>query len=716
MLILNKDFGIKAVVVVSIILVLSVCGFLYLFGVIDNFFNKNSSNNPIANNQQNQVNFFSTNSEKMEMKKFTSAEEFKVYLEERQVANSNYAMKSMTAPAMDRNLVTQELGLMNGEAIGLGGTDDSGANQSATRVSETNVQVAGIDEPDIVKTNGKEIFLSSLYRLYYRTSSMPILNETIKVEDFDRAMEMGEDFAVNSVSRILPPQSYETAKTKIISAFPVADLAVSSEIDLNGNLLLKDNTLVVVGTDNKITGFNVSDKKNPSQVWDMKLNEKSYLVSSRLKDDVLYLMTAEYANISKPCPISPLNIGDQKVEIACADIYYPTVDTEIDTVYSLLALNVDSGEMISSLSFVGSGNSIMYMSENAAYLSYSYAGDMVKFMNNFFSENKDIVPSWVTDKLDKLMGYDLSNNAKQTELSMIVSKWQNSLSEDDLLTIENELANRGEKYYNDHRRELDFTGITKISLENLSVVATGVVSGRPLNQFSFDEFADNLRVATTIGEQGFWLGGGMMNSNGKTVSDVSILDTNLNTIGTVRDLGDTEKIYSVRFLGNRGYVVTFRQTDPFYVLDLSNPTNPEKKGELKIPGYSSYLHPLTENVILGVGKEDDKVKLSMFDVSNASEPKEINKYTLDEYYSEAMSNHHAFLQDKDHQVFFLPGSQGGYIFGYAGNELKLKKAIKEDQVSRAIYLDDFMYLIGQDKIVVLNENNWDRVGELDLTK
>ena len=106
----------------------------------------------------------------------------------------------------------------------------------------------------------------------------------------------------------------------------------------------------------------------------------------------------------------------------------------------------------------------------------------------------------------------------------------------------------------------------------------------------------------------------------------------------------------------------------------------------------------------------------MFDVSNASEPKEINKYTLDEYYSEAMSNHHAFLQDKDHQVFFLPGSQGGYIFGYAGNELKLKKAIKEDQVSRAIYLDDFMYLIGQDKIVVLNENNWDRVGELDLTK
>jgi len=222
-----------------------------------------------------------------------------------------------------------------------------------------------------------------------------------------------------------------------------------------------------------------------------------------------------------------------------------------------------------------------------------------------------------------------------------------------------------------------------------------------------------LRVATTIGQQGFWMMGGLINSRNHTASDVYVLDDELNIVGQVADLGETERIYSVRFIGDKGYVVTFRQTDPFYVLDLKNPRAPKLAGELKILGYSSYLHPLAENKILGIGKEESYVKLSVFDVSDPGNPKEADKYSLKEYYSEALNNHHAFLLDDKHKVFFMPGAQGGYIFAYEDG-LSLKKAVKEDQIQRAVYINDYMYLIGQEKIVVLDENNWERVGELSL--
>ncbi len=179
-------------------------------------------------------------------------------------------------------------------------------------------------------------------------------------------------------------------------------------------------------------------------------------------------------------------------------------------------------------------------------------------------------------------------------------------------------------------------------------------------------------------------------------------------------MGLDERIYSVRFINDKGYVVTFKQIDPFYVLDLSVPSLPQIKGELKIPGYSSYLHPLDENRILGIGKENNQVKLSVFDVSNAENPVEENKYLVDEYWSDILNTHHAFLLDKKHEIFFLPGSRGGYIFSYKDNQLKLAKAVSEINPKRALYLDDYLYILGDQKLVVLNENDWNRINQLDL--
>jgi uncharacterized secreted protein with C-terminal beta-propeller domain len=264
-------------------------------------------------------------------------------------------------------------------------------------------------------------------------------------------------------------------------------------------------------------------------------------------------------------------------------------------------------------------------------------------------------------------------------------------------------------YYKEHSRELEKTGIVRVGLGEFKVLATGSVAGQPLNQFSLDEYKNHLRIATTIGGGWGFIGGSIENAN-----DVYVLDNNLNTTGSVKNLGKGEKIYSVRFIEDKGYVVTFKQIDPFFVLDLSDPGKPELKGELKIPGYSSYLHPITKDKILGIGKEDSNVKISLFNVEQPQNPTEVSKYTLDEYWSDILNTHHAFLLDEKHEVFFLPGGKGGYIFSYKHNELGLTRAVSEIMAKRAIYINDYLYIIGEDKITVLNEMDWSDVNELEF--
>jgi uncharacterized secreted protein with C-terminal beta-propeller domain len=180
-------------------------------------------------------------------------------------------------------------------------------------------------------------------------------------------------------------------------------------------------------------------------------------------------------------------------------------------------------------------------------------------------------------------------------------------------------------------------------------------------------------------------------------------------MGSVKGLGLTERIYSARFIGDKGYLVTFRQTDPFYILDLSNPAAPKMTGELKIPGFSSYLHPISATRILGVGREEGKVKLSLFDVSNKYNPTEVSKYMLDEGWTEVENNHHAFLIDERHNFFFIPGGKGGYIISYTGDKLDLVKAMSQEGVRRAVYVNDFLYILGDRDMSIWNEKTWEKI-------
>ena len=149
------------------------------------------------------------------------------------------------------------------------------------------------------------------------------------------------------------------------------------------------------------------------------------------------------------------------------------------------------------------------------------------------------------------------------------------------------------------------------------------VPGTLLNQFSLSEHDGVLRAATTLGDE-----------SESVVTTLAVRPDGLAARGQVRGLGRGERIYAVRFMGPTGYVVTFRQVDPLYTLDLSDPDRPRAVGELKIPGYSAYLHPVAEGLLLGVGQDATSagrvqgLQLSLFDVSNPASPRRLHQLKL----------------------------------------------------------------------------------------
>ncbi|OQX00657.1 hypothetical protein BWK69_01000 [Candidatus Parcubacteria bacterium A4] len=614
-----------------------------------------------------------------DIKKFSSEDDFKNYLEK----SKEY--RSYGADGAEKTLMKGEIAMtytMTNDSAGATGEMTQG------RFSETNVQVAGIDEPDIVKTDGKEIYFSREGYYYW------------------------DQFNFETAKMIMPPQN--NGGTSLIKAFPPADLALDVKIGQNGQLLLSKNILVIFNGE-KIYGYDVSDSKSPKEKWNVELKEQNYVIGARLYNEKIYLTTKKRINNNNPCYLEPLSFNGKSLKISCLDIYRPTIDIPADVIFTAFIINAKSGNVENNVSFVGSSeSSIFYMSENAIYITYPFYQDLVKFTYNFFNEKwKDLISALTLNKIKKLIDYDISPASKMTELGIITERFLNSLDNDEKLRVENELQNRMADYYKNNIRDLQGTGLVKIGLDKFEISANGSIPGTLLNQFSLDEYKGNLRAATTIGEGYFGMFSGFSGSR-ETINDVYVLDKDLNITGSVKDLGIQEKIYSVRFLEDKGYVVTFRETDPFYVLDLFDPNKPELAGELKIPGYSAYLHPITKDKILGIGREGSQVKISLFDVKDPEKPTEKSKYVLNEYWSEILDNHHAFLMDEKQEVFFLPGSQGGYIFSYKGDQLKLVKAVSDISAKRAIYINDYLYIIGDNKIVVLNEIDWTRVSKLDL--
>ncbi|TSC77456.1 MAG: Secreted protein containing C-terminal beta-propeller domain distantly related to WD-40 repeat, partial [Parcubacteria group bacterium Gr01-1014_29] len=554
----------------------------------------------------------------------------------------------------------------------------SPAAESAGRVSDTTVQVKGIDEPDIVKVDDKTLYVAGSEIYYMRDIPVP---------------------AAESVAPSIYPPRYDSPKTSLINAFPPSEMSLKSKVDTSGDmLLLRDKKILAVFSHDKITGYNVVDTAHPKELWSTKLGPNTSVVSSRLYDGKIYLVTRTYINQPDPCPIIPL----VSVIVDCFEIYRPAKILPIDASFTAMVLNPETGKAEKELSFLGSTqDSILYMSPNALYITYFYTEPVAALtVKAVLDRGASVFPASVIGEIRKVEQYNISDEAKAVEHQFILDRYYKTISADERLKVENNWNNQLQAYIKEHRRELEKTTIVKIPLDTFTIGATGSVPGYPLNQFALDEYEGNLRVAVTVGERSrWWWGWGSQ----ETANDVYVLNSGMSMVGSIQGLGLSERIYAARFIGDRGYLVTFRQIDPFYVLDLSNPQSPKRVGELKIPGYSSFMVPLAENKILGIGKENNQVKAAIFDVTNPANPMEKDKYILAEGWSEILNNHKAFLLDEKHSIFFVPGSQGGYVFSYAGDKLTLAKAVSGYDVKRAVYLNDYLYIVGANNIQVFNE-------------
>jgi uncharacterized secreted protein with C-terminal beta-propeller domain len=258
------------------------------------------------------------------------------------------------------------------------------------------------------------------------------------------------------------------------------------------------------------------------------------------------------------------------------------------------------------------------------------------------------------------------------------------------------------------------TTIYKVGVDGLTidVKARGEVKGWLLNQFSLDESGEYLRVATTSD----WY---------DLKNAVYVLDSDLDLVGSLESIAPGETIFSARFVGDTLYLVTFRQIDPLFVIDLSDPAAPKILGELEMPGFSSYLHPVDEDHVLGIGQENGSVKISLYDVSEPTDPVEKSKILLGQYsHTSASYDHKAVLFDLERELLVIPvqsywwsenysmsGSWSGfYVFGVSTEDgISVRGTIEcmnwtfwmgydysytyYDYGRRALYIEDYLYTV-----------------------
>lgn len=281
-------------------------------------------------------------------------------------------------------------------------------------------------------------------------------------------------------------------------------------------------------------------------------------------------------------------------------------------------------------------------------------------------------------------------------------------NENNMYVAMNEWSSSWKTFSDDDGQISSTVSIVKINLSesDIKFTAQGEVDGHTLNQFSMDEKDGKLRVATTS-----------YNKDGKEINNLFVLDENLNKIGEVTGFAETESIKAVRFIGDTAYVITYEQIDPLFVIDLSEPTNPQIKGEAEITGFSSLLIPVDENTLLGIGYSTDDsqtendmeitdgTKLALFDISNPENPQVLDSYVMKNAYSDAQYNHHALVVNPDRNYYAIPynsygnSSEGGaLVFEIADGKISITDKFicggsGYSDMSRCTYINDTLYVL-----------------------
>ena len=582
-----------------------------------------------------------------DLPRFASMEELRNVLENNN-SNSRQA-KSMNQEILDDTVITSE-------------TQEQ--TDTSSDYSMTNVQVDGVDEADIVKTDGEFIYYISNQKIYILSKNLELISNIDNINN-EKEKFIPKELYINN-DKLIILGNYSKFSTNNISNknTEIIDIDESQEI-------LTDD--VIINSENfaKAMVYDINKKDSPKLIREVGLD--GFYINSRMINDNIYFVSSKnilYNNNLKDEEILPYtedSIRDEnKKMISYSDIaYFKDVNT-----YNYMIVggfNINNSEEVQTETFFGASDNIYANKENL----------------------------YITE-----------------------------------LKIEN---------------NMDKTIIYKFKLGENGIIleCKGEVEGYLNNQFSMDEYEGNLRVATTISKNEIYYDSTdstdttiVMGTNQDVSNKLTILDDNLKEIGKIENMAQDEKIYAVRFIGKIGYIVTFKQTDPLFVIDLSDPTNPIIKGELKIPGYSSYLHPYDDTHIIGIGyntKENSSggivntnMKISMFDISDLENPREM--YTMDigeEYvYSELEYNHKALFINKDKNLIGFPLTYNGknsFILikinlenGFEKYNEITKELNYKTNINRGIYINSVFYTLAENEIISYDLNTMKEQNKLEL--
>jgi len=690
---------------------------------------KKVANNANSGNSANTAVEDNSSSTK-QLKKFGNYDELKKFLQENNTGNLGFSSGAT------RSAVTS---MATNETISSALSDSSTTN-TANNYSLTNNQVAGVDEADIIKTEGTYIY--ALVR-----------NEL-----------------------------------KIIKASPAADAAVISTITFKSrpqDIFISGTNLVVFGSDDQISTledyqsfrrqnsytffkvFDLSNPTNPTLVRDLDF-EGSY-TDARLVGDYVYLFTNSSSNYIEGEPLVPRVIdGGTVLSSDCAasekcfapDVFYFDIPYDSYNFSNITAINIkDNAEAISGQSYLMNYGQNLYVSPNNIYVTYTetvneYDLEQTVKRELVFSKLSADDQNKIT-AIEEAADYILSTSEKKIKVSNIVDNYLSNLSTDEQAAIQTSIDEGLKQKLTEKSANMEKTVIYKIAFngQHLEYRGLGEVSGQVLNQFSMDENGDYFRIATT--RSAIW--SRLSDTPSESYSNVFVLNNELKVVGSLENLATNEKIYAARFMGDRVYLVTFKQTDPLYVVSLSDPTKPAVLGAVKVPGFSTYLHPADAdgNKLIGIGHdtEDDGagnvkikgLKIALFDFTDLTQPKELDSFIIGDAGSDsiALQDHKAFLYSEEKNLLSLPAVlrendklifSGSLVFNIINNKLTLKGKIDhsaggtsasadywngynyyDNTVKRNLYINDNLYTFSNKFLKINNLNDLNLVKSLTLT-
>ncbi|MCB0991519.1 MAG: beta-propeller domain-containing protein [Acidimicrobiales bacterium] len=518
----------------------------------------------------------------------------------------------------------------SGEATGApfaeSATETTAARQEGVDFSGTNIQEAGVDEPDLVKTDGSRMLViaDGTLHLLDVTGDVPVLLDSLELPAETWVSEML--FDGDRVLLLASASQYEV--------MPMADVRIG-----------------IVPTGSPISTLIEVDIEGTQLTTSRRLHLDGAQLSSRLIDGVARVVVQsgpvgfewnypEYGGDGLEAQRDNEN-AEQVAQEANRELIRNSTEANW---LPYFVLEDGSGTVIEEGTLVDC---------NRAYHPTDFSGlNMLNVVTIDLRGGGLAAPDAVSVLADGQTVY-----ASTQSLYVATTEWID-----------------WSQYYDDRGEQIGEPPRTSTAIHRFDIsdptrtdyVASGSVPGTVLNQYSLSEHDGRLRIATTHDGM-FWSDGDTSSSSLYVLETVEGQDgAELDVVGQIDDLGKGERIFAVRFMGDLATVVTFRQTDPLYTIDLSNPTAPVLLGELKINGYSAYLHPLGDGLLLGVGQDatDDGrttgTQVSLFDISDRANPTRIAQWTLDGSYSDTEWDARAFLWWPAEQLVVLPVSSYGW--------------------------------------------------------